>query len=128
LPKLLGQEAAEANTTIYAIHVDTSFFQTFSAETRKADITPVTHGRDHEVLGRLLDEFSGASGGALLPVLVGHGETALNRVLRETSSHYLLGVEPTDSDRDGKLRPLRVKVGLDGATVRSRMWVVVPKK
>ena len=47
-------------------------------------------------------------------------------MLRETSSHYLLGVEPDDADRDGKLRELRVRVGQRGVTVRSRSWVVVP--
>ena len=29
---------------------------------------------------------------------------------------------------DGKLRELRVKVSRNGATVRSRLWVRVPKK
>jgi hypothetical protein len=55
------------------------------------------------------------------------GEGALDRILRETSSHYLLGVEPTDEDR-GRLRELRVKVSQPGVTVRSRLWVSVPKK
>ena len=74
----------------------------------------------------MVAEFAGASGGALLPVTVGT-ETALSRVLRETSAYYLLGVEPTAADRDGKAHQLRVKVNLRGATVRSRLWVVLPK-
>jgi hypothetical protein len=77
--------------------------------------------------GRLLEEFSGASGGALLRVVLGGGELALDRVFRETSSHYLIGVEPDAVDRDGKLRELRVRVmNKRGLTVRSRSWVVVP--
>ena len=42
--------------------------------------------------------------------MIGSGEVALERVLRETSAHYLLAVEPQEADRDGKLRELRVKV------------------
>ena len=38
-----------------------------------------------------------------------------------------LGVEPADSDR-GRLRELKVKVTQPGVTVRSRLWVSVPKK
>ena len=56
-------------------------------------------------------------------------EHRLERVLRETSSHYLLGVEPDDADRDGRLRELRVKVNnTNNATVRSRLWVRIPKR
>jgi hypothetical protein len=40
---------------------------------------------------KVLDEFAGASGGALLSALVGGGDIALDRVLLETSSYYLLG-------------------------------------
>jgi VWFA-related protein len=128
LPKTLGQDAAATNTTIYTVHVDTGQIRAMSPESRKPIGSPATRTRDHNVGGRVLGEFSGASGGALLRVVTGSGEYALDRVLRETSSHYLLGVLPDESDRDGKVRQLRVKVAHDGATVRSRLWVVVPKK
>ena len=128
LPKTLGQDAAATNTSIYTLHVDSGQIRAMSPESRKPIGTPATRTRDHNVGGRVLDEFSGASGGALLRVVTGSGEYALERVLRETSSHYLLGVIPDESDRDGKLRQLRVKVSRNGATVRSRLWVVVPKK
>jgi hypothetical protein len=127
LPKTLGQDAAATNTTIYTLHVDTSALRTMSAETRRRVGGPISHTRDHVVAGRALEEFSGASGGALMRVMTGSGEYALDRVLRETSSHYLLGVEPENSDRDGRLRELRVKVNQRGATVRSRLWVRIPK-
>jgi VWFA-related protein len=128
LAKELGQDAAATNTTIYVLHLDMSAWRQMAAETRKTNAMPVSTSRDHAVTGRLLSEFSGASGGALIRVVMGGGDFALNRVLRETSSHYLLGVEPADSDRDGKLRDLRVKVSRKGATIRSRIWVVVPPK
>jgi VWFA-related protein len=128
LAKQLGQDAAATNTTIYVVHLDTGPSRQMAAETRKTDSPPVSRSRDNAVTGRLLSEFSGASGGTLMRVVMGGGEWALDRVLRETSSHYLLGVEPADSDRDGKVRPLNVKVKHKGSTVRSRIWVVVPKR
>ncbi|MEO8483145.1 MAG: VWA domain-containing protein [Acidobacteriota bacterium] len=128
IAKLLGQDAAATNTTIYTLLVNTRGFQSMASETRKNDRIPTSLSRDNAVASRLLEEFSGASGGALIRVLLGGGEVALDRILRETSSHYLLGVEPADVDRDGKLRELRVKVGQSGATIRARSWVVVPKK
>jgi VWFA-related protein len=126
--KLLGQDAAATNTTIYTVLLNTRGFQWMASESRKNDAIPTSLSRDNAVASRLLEDFSGASGGALLRVLLGGGDVALSRVLRETSSHYLLGVEPADVDRDGKLRELRVRVARSGATIRARSWVVVPKR
>ena len=128
LPATLGKDAAATNTTIYTLYVDTHEWRATSAATGRASGSPGSRTRDLAVQGQVLEEFSGASGGALLRVSTGSGEYALDRVLRETSSHYLLGVEPEESDRDGQLRELNVKVDHDDATVRSRMWVVVPKR
>jgi hypothetical protein len=61
-------------------------------------------------------------------VTSGAGEYAFDRVLRETSAYYLLGVEPADSDRDGRTHTLKVKVNLDDATVRNRTVVVIPRR
>jgi len=129
LAKVLGQDAAATNTSIYTLHIDNREMRAMSAESRRGGSTPISRSRDMAVGGRLLEEFSGASGGALLRVLLGGGELALDRVFRETSSHYLLGVEPDDADRDGRLRELRVRVlNQRGVTVRSRSWVVVPQR
>jgi VWFA-related protein len=126
--RVLGEQAARSNTTIYALHIDHSLLQSFSAETRHSDKQPVSRERESVMLGRMLDQFAGASGGALLRVLVGSGEGMLDRVLRETSAYYLLGVEPANADRDGHTHSLRVKVDQRGVTVRSRTWVLVPKR
>jgi VWFA-related protein len=128
LPKLLGQEAAEANTTIYALFLDSAFLQT-SARTNYAPDAGVSAGRQRTVLGHVMEEFSAASGGAFLAIAQGAGTVQFDRVLRETSSRYLLGVEAAPADRDGTRRRLSVKVkNLDrSAVVRSRQWVVVPR-
>jgi VWFA-related protein len=128
LPKLLGQDAARANTTIYALYMDSAFWESMSASTGKSPISSVSRGRDRAMLSRVLEQFTGASGGALLPVLMGDGGPQFDRILRETSSHYLLGVEPAASDRDGRVRALKVNVRQKGVDVRSRLWVVVPRK
>jgi len=120
----LGRAAAAGNTTLYLLHVDNSYIDAFSAEVSQYDIKEMD--RESSMVARWLNEFSGASGAALLPVLVGSGGTAFDRVLRETSAFYLLGVEPEASDRTGEPKVLNVKVnGLD-ATVRSRTLVVIP--
>lgn len=122
----LGEEAAHANATIYALHIDSGVRQIYAAEARRArDATSVE--RERRMASRVLDEFAAASGGALLTSLVGPGDIALGRVLRETSAYYLLGVEPANLDRDGRAHRLRVRVNQRGAIVRSRQWVVLRK-
>ncbi len=121
--KLMGQTAARANATVYTVQIDTTAEVT--ASSRLADYQKP---RDRSMIGNWLDEFSAAAGGTRIYVPVGGGEFAFNRVLRETSAHYLLGVEPNDADRDGLPRQLRVKVARPGVTIQSRQWVVVPAR
>ncbi len=120
----LGREAAASNTSLYGIHMDSSFLDAFSADKRTT--TPLML-RDSTVLGRGLDLFTGAAGGTLIRIEAGTGDRAYQRVLRETSAYYLLGVEPAETDRDGKTHNIRVKVKQRGATVRSRSTVIIPK-
>ena len=128
LANAVGEDAARSNVTLYALHVHSDTVTNMSAERPRAARQPADMERQSAMQGRLLDQMAGASGGTMLRVLVGSGEGALERVLRETSSHYLLAIEPEDVDRDGRLRDLRVRVAQRDATVRSRTWVVVPKK
>jgi len=125
LPGAVGRAAAASNATIYTLHVDSAQIRAMGAGTGRAMGSAGTRSRDFAVEGQVLEDFSAASGGALLRVPTGWGEAALDRVLRETSSRYLLGVEPQASDRDGRVRELRVRVRQRGVTVRGRTWVVV---
>jgi VWFA-related protein len=124
LARILGQEAARANTVVYTIHVDTNALTPVSAS-RRASVSSDL-GRDRAIHGAWLDQFSGAAGGSRLYVPTGGGGFAFDRVLRESSGYYLLAVEPADEDRDGRPRELKVKVAGKGVTVRSRQWVVIP--
>jgi VWFA-related protein len=129
LPVLIGQEAARANASVYTLFVDQGFMRQMSAETANAPLTMTHLSSDRAVLERWLGEFTGTAGGAFLRVVTGDPESAFRRIVRETAAHYLIGVEPADADRDGRPRPLSVKVntGQRGSTVRSRAWVTLPK-
>ncbi len=124
LGALLGQDAARANVAVYTLFVDWRFLESFSASSQQASDTLL---RDSSISSVWLDQFSGTAGGKLFTVSVGNGTFAFDRILQETSSYYLLGVQPEPEDRDGKPKRIRVKVDARGATVRARTWVVVPK-
>ena len=47
----------------------------------------------------------------------------LERLRTEISSYYLLGVEPTGRDRDGRRHQIRVQVGRQNVQVRARQQV-----
>ena len=125
---LAGKEAARSNTSIYTLFLDTSTIDRFQAEVRGADKNLQSESRDSEVLGRWLDHFSGTAGGALFKVQVGSGEYAFDRVLREISAYYMLGVEPADEDRDGRAHEINVKTNQKNLVMRGSRWVVVPKR
>ena len=125
LADAMGRTVAAANVTLYTIHVEADFSSSYAAGTRRTGNSERV--RDRVLRGDWLDRFSLAAGGARLYVPVGAGEFAFDRVLRETSVTYLLGVEPADEDGDGRTRELKVKVTRSGATVRSRRWVVVDR-
>lgn len=124
----LGKAAAEGNTALYTLFIDQSWIDQYKAETRRPNVTQTNLAGDSASLGRWLDLFSGSAGGSLVRVLVGSGEQAFERIVTEMSAYYLLGVEPAEADRDGRTHQIRVKVDQRDVTVRSRTWVVVPKR
>ena len=124
----IGKEAARSNTSIYTLFLDTFTIDRFQAQVRSSDKNLQYEARDSEVLGRWLDQFSGASGGALFRVQVGTGEQAFDRVLREISAYYMLGVEPADEDRDGRMHEIKVKANQKNLITRGSRWVLVPKR
>jgi VWFA-related protein len=126
LARTMGQAAARANATVYTVHIDTTTSGTGPASQKGLASSNVS--RDRAIASNWLNDFSNAAGGKLIYVPTGSSDFAFDRVLRETSAYYLLGVEPAAADRDGQPRQLRVKVHRRGVSVRSRQWVVVPAK
>lgn len=121
--RAVGVEAAASNTNLYVLHMDSSFLDAFSE--RRGP--PATIFRDSGQLASGLERIADAGGGALIRVQAGTGDSAFQRVLRENSAYYLLGVEPEPADRDGNAHQIQVRVRGRDLTVRSRKQVVVPK-
>jgi VWFA-related protein len=126
---LIGQEAARSNSTIYTLHLDTQRMALVSAASGRRPRPTDNQLRDSTMRSRALDRIAAASGGTMFTAVQGGGEATFTRVLDETSTIYLLGVEPDEADRDGRPRRLTVNVntGQRGAAVRARSWVVIPK-
>jgi len=122
LSRVMGQTAARANASVYTVQIEPST----SGALASSRLPATPSNRDRQMLGNWLDEFSTTAGGSRIYVPVGSGAFAFQRVLRETSAHYLLGVQPEESDRDGRPHQLRVKVERPGVTVHGRQWVLIP--
>jgi VWFA-related protein len=119
----LGREAAAANLNFFVLHIDSGFLDAFSAEQRTISDTL---DRDLSIMSGGLETIAGSSGGSLVRIVAG-ADFAFDRVQRETSAAYLLGVEPLEGDRDGKLHRISVKVRIPGAEVRNRREVMLTK-
>ena len=127
LGTLVGQEAARANATIYALFADTRRTELGSAALGTRPRTSDNRGRDAALLSRPIERLVDPSGGAMFAI----GQSAhraFDRILAESSTYYVLGVEPRFEDRDGRPRHLQVRIHdlPRGASVRSRSWVIVP--
>ncbi|HUF47312.1 MAG TPA: VWA domain-containing protein [Vicinamibacterales bacterium] len=121
----IGRDAAAANTTLYVLHMDSSFIDAFSPQGGRVSASFM---RDAAALGAGLERFAGIAGGTLLRVSAGTGDDMFDRVLRETSAYYLLGVEPEEEDRDGRPHRISVSVRGRGLEVQSRAFVVIPER
>jgi hypothetical protein len=71
-----------------------------------------------------LETLASEAGGVYIPIKAGTGEPAFARVLRETTAYYLLGVEPTATDWDGRKLMVKVKANAKGATVRALREII----
>jgi VWFA-related protein len=125
----VGKTAAAADVNVYTLFVDPSLRKNMSAETRLAPraINGISITRDSALYEQWLDQFSGRAGGSLFRVASGDGQFAFDRILSETSAYYLLGVESTPGDRDGRAHEMRVRVRDKRLTVRGRSWIIPPK-
>ncbi|MEX2662285.1 MAG: hypothetical protein WD227_10150, partial [Vicinamibacterales bacterium] len=119
----LGREAAIANLSVFALHLDWSFQEAMSSRGG----VRLSYFRDSGMAATGLEMVAGTAGGTVVRVQGRSPDVAFDRVLRETSAHYLLGVEGSEADRDGRPHPIRVHVTRRGAQVRSRTELVIPK-
>jgi VWFA-related protein len=134
LVETLGEDAARADANIYVLHIDTTFLNAFSA-TNAPPATALprftssqSRIRQASAMSVSLERLASTSGGTLIRLESGREDSAFQRILRETSAYYLLTVEPTDADRDGRRHFITVKVKTPGAEVRARASVLIPKQ
>jgi len=116
----LGAAAAASRTSIYAMKLDDQLFASV-AEGRGG--VPTMDDRYARAEG--LELLTSASRGALFNV-IGTGAAMFQRVESELSGYYLLGVESSPVDRDGKTHAVRIDVTRKGLTVRARRALVTP--
>jgi VWFA-related protein len=119
----VGKEAAAAGVLVYTLHLNTSFLDAFSPQ---AGTVSQTLMRETGVYARGLDLFNGSAGGTLMEVNAGP-DFAIERMMREMSAYYLLGVQPEEADRDGRGHSINVRVNQRDSNVRNRRTVVIPK-
>jgi hypothetical protein len=119
----LGREAAIANLSVFALHLDWSFIQALSSRGGLR----LSYFRDSNMAATGLEMVAGVAGGSVIRVQ-GTPEIAFDRVLSETSAYYLLGVEEREDHRDGRPQTIRVQVRRRGALLRSRTQLVIPRQ
>jgi VWFA-related protein len=120
----LGREAAAANLDVFALHLDWSFQEALAS---KGGLRS-SYFRDSNLAATGLEIIAGASAGSVIRVRGTSPEVAFDRVLRETSVYYVLGVAAGEEERDGRSHPIRVRVKRRGAEVRSRSEVIIPRR
>lgn len=123
----IGEQAARANVTTYVVHLDNTYTDLVSS-TRQPPRRPTDYAASSMAsewaYATGLERLAAEAGGVYLPVKGGTGELAFARVLRETMAYYLLGVEPTAEDWDGRKLVVQVKARAKGATVRALREVI----
>lgn len=119
-----GKEASAAGIVLYTLHLNTAFLDSFSPDAPSAQQTAM---REAGVYAKGLDTFNGYAGGTFLEVNTGP-DFAIDRLMRETSAYYLLGVEVDEGDRNGQAHRIELKVNQRGASVRNRAMVTIPRR
>lgn len=117
----LGRLAAEARATIHVIRPSQQFFDIEDRSPGGAS----SRFFDDGLMSEGLEQVAGQTRGSM-SVVNGDGSTAFDRLGRELSGYYLLGFEPTEADRTGRERRIKVSVKPRGMTVRARPTFVVP--
>jgi hypothetical protein len=98
------------------------FLRYFSPEYGKQNNTLFD---DIGLFGTGLEKFADSGGGSFFQVEV-NSDPYVDRVLREVSAVYLVGVKTDPADHDGKEHAIRVEVKQGGTTARYRRFVTIP--
>jgi VWFA-related protein len=113
--------AARARVSLFVVVLDSG---SPDASRRRSDVASQAD-RDTETMG--LDDLAVLARGTVLRA-TGTGEGAFERIAREMTGYYVLGVEPDPADRDGRDHPVKVQVARPRTTVRARGLVNIPTR
>lgn len=113
----LGLLAAAARTSLYVLHINETAFDASTDRRRPSAVEDRRIG----VVG--LEALANAAGGYLFTIN-GAGAPVFDRLQAELSGYYLVGIQPSARDRDGKPHSIRIDVPWNGAVVRSQRQLV----
>ena len=120
----LSRRAAEARVTLHIIRPA----QSLMGDASRAVAPGQSFSMDDYLMRDGLEQLAGQTRGRLLQVAAGTGAGIFERLNRELSGYYLVGFEPTDADRTGRERRIRVRVRRNGVTVRARPTFALPRE
>ena len=109
----LGNLAAAARTSLYALHLDSRTFGVAESLASTARL------EDRNVRDEGLNLLASSMRGSLFRIVSG-ADGVFGRIESELSGYYLIGVESASLDTDGEAHPIRIDVARSGVTVRSR--------
>ncbi|MCC7126751.1 MAG: VWA domain-containing protein [Acidobacteria bacterium] len=112
----VSRRAAEARVTLHIVRPANSLLMDASRQF----VSGMNYGMDDFLMRDGLEQLAGVTRGRMVQVSAGTGAGIFERLNREMSGYYLLGFEPSDADRTGRQRRIRVQVRRKGISVRSR--------
>jgi VWFA-related protein len=110
---VLAKLAAEARVNVNVLMFDTP--RGLASTGRMSE----TNSEDRDLREHGLETLASRSRGSLFRI-VASPLYVFQRLTSEISGHYMLGVEPTEKDRDGKAHQIKVQVRRQGTSVRAR--------
>lgn len=118
----IGIAAGAARAQFYIIQPGDDLGRT--AGVQRENIAGVGfQGSDNPIEG--IEHLAGVTGGKMLQ-LTGSAETALGRVLRETSVRYVAAIDPDRNDATGRSQQLELRVNRPGVDVRASRHITFP--
>ncbi len=112
----LSRRAAEARATLHIVRPQSSMM----GDASRANAPGLAYSLDDYLMRDGLEQLAGQTRGRLLQISAGTGAGIFERLNRELSGYYLIGFEPTQGDRTGRQRRIKIQVRRKGLTVRSR--------
>ncbi|MGE0361045.1 MAG: VWA domain-containing protein [Vicinamibacterales bacterium] len=116
----IGRIAADVRASLDVLLLDVPLFDAAQSE------RPTTATSDRRLQEEGLEILAGMARGTLHRVVT-TGETAFRRIEMALAGYYLLGVEPTPGDRDGRRHRIEVKTPRRGVTLQARRNFLAPE-